>query len=204
MHLSLILSGGYRFMPHQKEKLLVSMHWVEYSDLEAEKLKTPQIAVILLEVADFLFKNEWVDWLADLESGLIHIPESYSRIYKTQSDIWWLFGEIPISPDIFCLSQAFHLLKWKLIQRQTGLFHVLFLKTCLMPQRAHVPSEFIIWNEYWSIQWIDLAKLYLTWDTKSDIDIKWIKWYPKIMNEIHILYTDLYNTRLHIDALNIK
>ncbi len=57
-HLSLLLSSGYQYMPEFREKLLIHTDGVIYSDLENQELKTPQIAIILLEVADFLFKNQ--------------------------------------------------------------------------------------------------------------------------------------------------
>lgn len=207
-HLSLLLSDWYRYMPEFREKLLIHADWVIYSDLENQVLKTPQIAIILLEVADFLFKNQWEANISDIESKIINIPHSYTKAMKAQSEIGWLFWEVPILSSFFCLSQVFNLLKWKLIERQTGLFHVLFLKTCLMLEEQGVPPDFLLWNEYSSLSWLDLVKWYLieNWnDIKSIlIDAEWIEKYPKLTNEIAHLYERLSITRIELHKLNIS
>ncbi len=207
-HLSLLLSSGYQYMPEFREKLLIHTDGVIYSDLENQELKTPQIAIILLEVADFLFKNQWEESIYDIESRVINIPRSYTRAIKTRSNIGWLFWEVPILPSFFCLSQVFHLLRWKLIERQTGLFHALFLKTCLMLEEQGVPPDFLLWNEYSSLNWLDFVKRYLVddWnDTKAImINIDWIEKYPKLMNEIYELYENLFVTRIELLKLNLK
>ncbi len=195
-HLSLLLSGWYKYMPEYTEELRIDESWVYYSDLDSQKLSTPQVSIILLEVADFFFRNQLSYGAADLENTIVKLPKAYTRVMSTHENVADLFWEVPIHPSVFCLSQAFQLLRWKLIQRQSWLYHLLFLKTILMLEREQVPSDFILWREYSSLSWFELARRYLIPNANNKkwiaIDIEWIQNYPRLWKEVEWLYYDTF------------
>ncbi len=204
-HLALLLSGGYQFLPQHKEELSVSGDGVYYSDLDWQTLKTPQIVTILLEVAEFLYRNGDLIWNTWLVEQLINLPDEYKREFTPidlkNSD---MFGKMPLDLSVFCLSKAFLLLRAKLEWwRQTWLFHWLLLKTCLMLHRQQVSPQFVLWEEYGALDWLQFTRRYLVPDGNNEkgihINIDWIQKYPKLWEEIEKLYALGFMASVEVD-----
>jgi hypothetical protein len=198
-HLAIFLSWWYKYMPDHIEELNISEEWITYSDLEGQNLTTPQLVVILLEVADFLYKNAESEDLNTIVTKVVKLPKTYALFTQSWNDHeskWDLFWQVPVSHAVYCLSKAFLLLRAKLFQRQTGLYHALFLKTCLMLDRENIAPNFLLWEEYNWLTWLGFVKRYLTPNTddgvESNIDlhvnIESIDEYPILWAEINDLY----------------
>ncbi len=200
-HLAMLLSWGYKYIPNQKEYLEISEKSVFYSDFEWQELKSPQIAIMLLEVADFLYTHENNPLITQVSREVVKIPDDYSiefsPITTTKKDLFWMRS---INPSIYCLSKAFCILRAKLEERQTWLYHALFLKTCLMLNREQVPPQFVLWTEFWNIDWLQLTRRYLITDENGDkwirLHIAWIENYPNLWKDIESLY-NLGFTSIH-------
>jgi hypothetical protein len=122
------------------------------------------------------------------------MPDNYAFEFNPTSndrkDLFWMSS---VNPSIYCLSKAFSILRAKLEERQTWLYHALFLKTCLMLNREQVPAQFVLWTEFWNIDWLQLTRRYLipdwNWEKWIKINIDWIENYPNLWKDIEKLYT---------------
>jgi len=202
-HLALLLSGWYEFIPALEDELTISDDWIIYSDFEWKELKTPQIIIILLEVAEFLYKNRDAKNINDIQKKVVLLPKVYAQSIEERTKDWvyWdLFWQLPVTHSAYCLSKAFLLLRWKLFERQTGLYHALFLKTCLMLDREEIAPGFLVWDEYPGLSWLSFVKRYVTpnegsWtNTRLDLNIgiDGLSEYPKLSDEIVDLYLESY------------
>lgn len=191
-HLALVLSWWYEFIPDLEDELTISEEWICYTDLEWQRLSTPQLVIILLEVSDFLFRNSEVPNLEQIKRKIVLLPNLYNRIIEEWITNGDLFRQVTISHWAYCLSKAFLLLRAKLFERQTWLYHALFLKAILMLDREQIPPQFLLWNEFSGLSWLSFVRRYLVSDDNVakwiSIDIEWLSDYPNLWKEIEELY----------------
>jgi hypothetical protein len=192
-------------------RISISEKGVEFDSFSAEDMNSVRTALVLLEMAESIFSLQVQPANTTAFEEMIKIPNGYSLSYDNplHGD---LFGSSPISRWIYCLSKAFHILKWKLEERQTPLFHLLFLKTCLLFEREWVPSGFILWKEYQSLSWFEFVRKFFTYDDiaiapdgaiKESLDVKidrsGFEQYPEIHEEFLRLYEELFNNGLFLN-----
>jgi len=205
-HLALLLSWWYEFIPDLEDELTISDNWITYSDFEWKELKTPQVIIILLEVAEFLYKNREALNINDIQKKVVLLPKIYAQSTEERVKDWvyWdLFWQLPVTHSTYCLSKAFLLLRWKLFEKPTGLYHALFLKTCLMLDREEIAPGFLVWDEFPGLSWLSFVKRYVTpnesnWVGTSldlNIGIDGLSEYPKLSDEIVNLYLNSYTKK---------
>ncbi len=189
-------------------RISISEKGVMFDSFSDEDMNTTRTSLVLLEMAESIFSLQVQPANITAFKEMVKIPNGYSLTYD-DAQRGDLFGSSPISHWIYCLSKAFHILRWKLELRQTPLFHLLFLKTCLLFEREWVPSGFILWKEYQSLSWFEFVRKYLTYDDEDinitlidnepldvKIDRSGFAQYPVILEEFLWLYETLFTNGL--------
>jgi hypothetical protein len=129
----------------------ISPENISYSAFEQDEMNTVRKALTLLVVA----VSEYHD-VELLEKNIVTLPEDFVATWVDQYRWWDLFNELPLTAKSYCLYRAYHLLTDKLSQRNTPLFRVLYICTCLELWRQHIIPEIVVWPIGRDVHWWSL------------------------------------------------
>lgn len=134
-----------------KKKIKITPIEVVYDSFEEDEMNTVRQVLTLIVVAISQYSDELL-----IEKWVVKLPENpiINNIHKSE---WWdLFEQFPVNAKIYSLYRAYHLLTNKLSDRDTPLFRVLYICTCLELWRMQVPPEVIAWPIGKGVHWWDL------------------------------------------------
>ena len=130
------------------DKILISSDTVNFSIYEEDEMNTVRKVLLLLVVGVSNYSNE-----ALAEKRVVLLPEESYISWLEQSEWWDLFGDFPITTKVYCLQLAYNILTKKLPKRNTPLFRILYICTCLELWRLDVPPEVIVWPAWKDVHW---------------------------------------------------
>jgi hypothetical protein len=160
-HLALQTSSVSEYMPIIN-KILINKDGVFYDAFEKDELNSVQKVLILLAVAvspyeDSLLEEKWV----------VNIPEDM-LFEDIDPNIWWdLFEQVTISAKWYSLYCSYHILVEKLSSRNTPLFRLLYMCTCLELWRQRISPEMVAWPLWQWVHWWDLIYRMTGWFSKN-------------------------------------
>jgi len=134
-----------------KNKIKITPDEVSFDSFEKDEMNTVRQVLTLIVVAISQYSDEVL-----LDKKVVELPDNpiVNNIHKSE---WWdLFEQFPINAKIYCLYRAYHLLTNKLSDRNTPLFRILYICTCLELWRMQVPPEVIAWPIWKNVHWWDL------------------------------------------------
>lgn len=129
----------------------ISPEGINYSAFEEDEMNTVRKVLTLLVVAVSEYDDTYL-----LEKNIVTLPEDCVATWVDSNKWWDLFKEIPLTAKSYCLYRAYHLLSDKLSQRNTSLFRVLYICTCLELWRQKVSPEMIVWPIGHDVHWWSL------------------------------------------------
>jgi hypothetical protein len=164
-------------------KIRISDDWVEYDAFEKDEMNTVRQVLTLLVVAVSKYEDEWLQ-----RNWVVELPKNSVVWWVSQEDGWDLFEQFPFNAKTYSLFKAYHILTNKLLYRNTPLFQVLYICTCLELWRLGVAPEIVVWPIGRDVHWGDLI-LQMMWDITSGWDdffkMNWFIWFTdSIINEI--------------------
>lgn len=121
---------------------------VSFSVFEADEMNTVRKVILLLIVAVSDYDDEKL-----IEKWVVELPNDSYVTGVSKKDWGDLFEEFPITAKAYCLDLAYNLLARKLSDRNTALFRVLFICTCLELWRMQIPPEIIVWPAWKDVHW---------------------------------------------------
>lgn len=149
-HLSLLVSSISHLVPIC-HKIKISKNEITFDAFEANELNSVQQVLILLTIAvspydDILLQERWI----------VDIPDDMFFEDIEQNQWWDLFQQVVISAKGYCLFQAYHILAEKIAKRNTPLFRLLYICTCLELWRQKISPEIVAWPIWKWVHWWDL------------------------------------------------
>jgi hypothetical protein len=138
-------------------KISVDPNDVVFDVFEPDEMNTVRKILTLLVVATSEFLDDDL-----LEKWVVELPEERYLNWVDFSRWWDLFEQVPYTAKSFCLTQAYQLLSNKLSQRNTPLFRILFICTCIELWRTKVPPELLLWPAWMEVHWWNVI-YELTW-----------------------------------------
>jgi hypothetical protein len=149
-HLALQMTRN-NYISQGCHRISVSECWVNYSAFEEDELNSIQKVLILLVIAVSNYDQNLL-----IEHWVVDVPQNMLFSWISQAEWGDLFEEIPITSKIYCLHKAYHLLTKKLSIRNTPLFRLLYICTCLELWRQKISPEMIAWPMGKDVHWGDL------------------------------------------------
>lgn len=149
-HLSLLVSSVSHLLPIC-HKIHISKDEIAFDAFELDELNSVQRVLILLTIAvspydDSLLQEKWI----------VDIPEDMFFEDIEQNEWWDLFQQVVISAKGYCLFRAYHILVEKMAKRNTPLFRLLYICTCLELWRQKISPEIVAWPIWKWVHWWDL------------------------------------------------